>query len=133
MASTRNNCVGMATQALLVGGLGIFAKPPTNWVFMDASSLVQWAQKAVERIDKMNELHDRFALNILGDPELRRTGVPKERTAPTLEEWKKDSDKGIAFYARRKEQIEVIDKALRRYHQVDVNDSWKRLGYLLMI
>jgi hypothetical protein len=38
-----------------------------------------------------------------------------DRTVPTYEEWKKESDKGIAWYGQRKMQIAFIDDHLKEY------------------
>jgi hypothetical protein len=129
MISTENNCAGMVAIALRVGGLGLFAKPPTNRLYQDARTLSDWVEKAAGRIREMNELHDNFQMDILRDPDMRaKGGRPRERTVPTLEEWKKESDKGIAFFARRKDQIEKIDGVIRLYHSLPVDKQWARLG-----
>jgi hypothetical protein len=130
MISTENNCAGMVAITLRVGGLGLFAKPPTNRVYQDVRTLVQWVDKAAGRIEEMNELHDKFQSDILPEVTRAKGGAPRERTVPTLEEWKKESDKGIAFYARRKEQIEAIDSAIRHYHRTPFDEKWTRLGWM---
>jgi hypothetical protein len=131
LISTRSNCAGMVATTLLVGGLGLLAKPPNNSVYQDVRTLSEWVTKAEGRIREMNELHDEFRTAILGNEVMRaKGGPPRERTVPTLEEWKKESDKGIAFYARRKEQVEMIDSAIRRYHRTPLADRWTRLGWM---
>lgn len=115
--STHNNCNGVVVDALLEGGLGHYAAPPSNFVYQDARTLIQWVEKAVERINDMNNarygLLETFRI-------MRR--VP-QRTIPNLQEWKKASDEGIAFFARRKEQIEKIDEYLRLYHWAAKNKN----------
>jgi hypothetical protein len=131
LISTRSNCAGTVATTLLVGGLGLFAKPPNNSIYQDARTLSEWVTKAAGRIDQMNDLHDMFRTAILGNEVMGANGgPPRERTVPTLEEWKKESDKGIAFYARRKEQVEMIDSAIRHYHRTPLADMWTRLGWM---
>jgi hypothetical protein len=131
LISHYSNCAGMVTNALLVGRLGLFAMPPFPVIYQDARTLSEWVTKAAERIRAMNDLHDNFHTSILGDPLiLANGGPPKLRTVPILEQWKKESDQGIAFYARRKDQIAEIDFAISRYHLTSSIDKVKRLAWM---
>jgi hypothetical protein len=108
-----NNCTGVVVDALLNGGLGHYAAPPSNFVYQDARTLAEWVEKAVERIKDMNDTRWGVMATCRG---YRDGGVPV-RTIPTLQEWKKASDEGISFFARRKEQIAEIDNCLSLYHR----------------
>jgi hypothetical protein len=121
--STRLNCNGVVVDALLVGGLGMFAKPPSNCIYQDARTLVEWVEKATGRIKEMNKQHAEIMQVVGGSNDPIRFA---DRTIPTYEQWKKDSDKGIAFYARRKEQIEQIDMYIRLYHRA-LRENNKRM------
>lgn len=109
--STHQNCNGVVVDALRAGGLGMFATPPNNHVYQDARTLVQWARKATDRINEMNQQHEEIMRLVGGSQRL------VDRTIPTPEQWVKDSDMGIAFYARRKEQVAQLDMYIRLYHR----------------
>ena len=129
---TRNNCFGAVVGALLAGGLDLYAKPANNFVYQDGRTLIAWVEKAIPRINAMNDQR------VLATRELYLDGMPMQRRSalpvPTLEEWKKDSDEGIAFCARRKEQVALIDTFLRLYHRaVGEGDRPAQLSALLVI
>lgn len=133
MLSTRNNCNGVVVDALLEGGLGIYAPPPDNFIYQDGRTLARWVEKAVERINGMNLAHRKLAEEITGD-RWTNPGIAPDHSIPTREEWRKESDKGIAFYARRKEQVEQIDTYLRCYHRaVGEQNLRAEINSLLMI
>ena len=128
MLSTHNNCNGVVVDALLEGGLQCYAGPPINFIYQDARTLVQWVEKATSRIKQMNAM-DR-AVRGQGHGS---SGLLPWRTVPTLKEWKKVSDKGIAFYARRKDQVAKIDWTLDQYHRVGPKHTGCRLMLLQVI
>jgi hypothetical protein len=114
LLSTHKNCDAVVVDALLAGGLGWYEPPPGNLVYQDARTLLHWVQKAARRITEMNKQHR----EIMGMLEAEKWADPDfepDRTVPTYEEWKKESEKGIAWYGQRKMQIAFIDDHLKEY------------------
>jgi len=120
------NCCGMVGEAMLVGGLGDYAKPPSNIFYQGANTLRNWVQKAVANINELNS--QREAIGSQADFRAAKPFETPEKPAefsgafelPTVEEWKKASEVKASFrtgIARRKEQIAEIDVLLARYHE----------------
>jgi hypothetical protein len=49
------NCCGMTALALGIGGLSAFATPPSNTVYQGSRTLIEWVEKAVKKINTLNE------------------------------------------------------------------------------
>jgi hypothetical protein len=134
MLSTRQNCNGVVVDALLEGGLGWYAPPPGNLVYQDGRTLIQWVEKAARRITEMNEQHKEIRMQLAAD-KFENPGIQPDRTVPTYQEWKKESERGIAFYGSRKEQIAFIDDHLEGYHRAvqkqDKVAQFRRLFHIL--
>jgi hypothetical protein len=114
LLSTHQNCDAVVVDALLAGGLGWYEPPPGNLVYQDGRTLLHWVQKAARRITEMNAQHR----EIMGTLEVEKWADPSfepDRTVPTYQEWKKESEKGIAWYGQRKMQIAFIDDHLKEY------------------
>jgi hypothetical protein len=129
MLSTTRNCNAVVAEALMAGGLWMYATPPDNTLFQDARTLLRWAEKARDRIEAMNnEYH-----TIL--PQLQRSGKSlntQNPTIPTLQEWQTASDKGITFWSRRIEQVATLDILIRLYHEALARDDDMAQCRLLM-
>lgn len=113
LLSTTRNCNAVVAEALMAGGLWMYATPPDNTFFQDARTLLRWAETARDRIEAMNAEYRTIA------PQLARSGGvlnPQERTIPTLKEWQTASDKGISFWSRRIEQVATLDTLITLYH-----------------
>lgn len=125
MRDTAVNCCGMVGLALLKGGLGNYASPPTNVFFQGAASLQRWIQKGVKRIEALNQQRktimasiDYQRVNAFNDGEQQPDfhGYPD---LPSLDAWKRRSavQEGLKTgFARRKEQVAEIDRLLPLYH-----------------
>lgn len=115
--SKSKNCNATVVEALRVGGLSVYAKPPKNFVFQGTATLVKWVNAAVQKIDLLNRQVEGW---------FNKLGVARERnwldqyTIPSLAEWKSDSRvsaRRSRSFARRKEQVAEIDRLLPIYHQ----------------
>jgi len=126
MDSTAVNCCGMVGLALREGGLGHFASPPTNIFYQGSASLLRWVNKAVARINELND--QRRAIMSTMDYRDARSFVEGEQAPdfhfysdlPSLDVWKKHSavQEGIRTgFARRKDQVAEIDRLLPLYHE----------------
>jgi hypothetical protein len=114
LLSTRHNCDGVVVAALLEGGLDWYEPEPGNIVYSDGRTLIQWVQKAARRITEMNAQHQEIRAELMGD-NMEHPTQPVPRAVPTYEDWKKKSDKGIAWYGQRKMQIAFIDDHIKEY------------------
>lgn len=121
--SPTQNCNGVVVEALLAGGLGMYADPPSNYVYQDARTLLRWVEEACGTIDKLNRQYRKIAKSQAGG---RQGALPiNERRIPTLTEWKASSNEGIAWYARRTDQVASLDELIPIYHQAkSVNNHW---------
>jgi hypothetical protein len=117
MLSTTRNCNAVVAEALMAGGLWMYATPPDNTFFQDARTLLRWAEKARDRIEAMNNEYNVIA------PQLAQSGGLLDlhnQTIPTLKEWQTASDKGISFWSSRKEQVATLDYLITLYHRAHV-------------
>ena len=125
MRSTSVNCCGMVGLALLKGGLGDYASPPTNVFYQGSASLLRWVNKAVKRIAELNDQRR----TIMTSPDYRSVqafndGPQAEdfhgyADLPDLASWKRHSAVQESLrtgFARRKEQVAEIDRLLPLYH-----------------
>lgn len=120
MLSTTRNCNAVVAEALMAGGLWMYATPPDNTFFQDARTLLRWVETARDRIEAMNNEYNTIA------PQLARSGGllnPQEQTIPTLKEWQTESDKGISFWSRRIEQVATLDFLITLYHQAHASED----------
>lgn len=119
--SKSKNCNAAVVEALRVGGLSVYAKPPKNFVFQGTATLVRWVNAAVQKIELLNGQAE-LLYNHVG---LVQVGL-NEMTIPTLAKWKSDSRvsarKTLSF-ARRKEQVAEIDRLLPIYHRQKANNE----------
>jgi len=125
MNSTSVNCCGMVGLGLREGGLGIYASEPTNLFYQGSASLLRWVNKAVKRIDELNQQRKTIMASL---DYQNTTTFPEGKQAadfhffqdlPDLDSWKKRSavQEGIRTgFARRKEQVAEIDRLLPLYH-----------------
>src|SRR5262249_32697699 len=114
MLSTTRNCNAVVAEALMAGGLWLYATPPEHTLFQDARTLLRWAERGRDRIEAMNKEYKTITL------QLARSGgslKPQKPTIPTLQEWQTESDKGISFWSRRVEQVAMLDSLITQYHQ----------------
>ena len=129
MRDTAVNCCGMVGLALLKGGLGDYATPPTNVFYQGSASLLRWVNKASKRIEELNR--QRQAIMASVDYRTVRAftdGAQAEDLhyycdLPDLATWKRLSavQEGIKTgFARRKEQVAEIDRLLPLYHAARV-------------
>jgi len=129
MLSTTRNCNAVVAEALMAGGLWMYATPPDNTLFQDARTLLRWAEKARDRIEAMNNEYNTIA------PQLAQSGGllhPQQQTIPTLKEWRTESDKGISFWSSRIEQVATLDYLITLYHQAhDRSDRWMEYQVLM--
>lgn len=125
MRDTAVNCCGMVGLALLKGGLGDYASPPTNIFYQGSASLLRWINKAVKRIEELNR--QRRAIMDSHDYQAARAFTDGPQAAdfhhysdlPDLESWKRRSvvqESLRTGFARRKEQVAEIDRLLPLYH-----------------
>src|SRR5262249_33550184 len=120
MLSTTRSCNGVVAEALLSGGLWMYATPPDNTLFQDARTLLRWAEEARDRIEAMNNEYNAIA------PQLAQSGGMlnhQKPTIPTLKEWQTESDKGVSFWSRRIEQVATLDTLITLYHQARARDD----------
>ncbi|HEY7311276.1 MAG TPA: hypothetical protein VH643_18080, partial [Gemmataceae bacterium] len=128
--SKTENCTGCVVGALQAGGLDDYFVRPQNKVVQDVTSLFNWAKAAKKRIKLANrremfvdvlmqQLTTKHALWIV------QKGEGVIRTIPSLEEWKKESDKNVRFstIARRRDQIALLDKLIQDYHKATDMDT----------
>jgi hypothetical protein len=131
MLSKTNNCDGVTYQALQAGGLDLFAKMGTNFIYQGARYLRNYVQAAIERIDKLNAMR----AELIG--QLRTataTGAlfREDAKIPELDAWKQLSYVGV--FARRKEQVAAIDRLLPLYHRhKNANEEAEAFKVLLRI
>jgi hypothetical protein len=126
--SKRHNCNGVVVEALLVGGLWMYADPPENLIYQDARTLLRWVEKAKARIDAMNRHYQDLSQDLLGLPPL----ADEDRQIPSLKEWKQDSEKNVRFYARRIDQVARLDELIPVYHKARrAGNNHKALNTLL--
>jgi hypothetical protein len=114
--SKMDNCTGCVVEALRAGGLEDYFVGPKNKVVHDATSLFDWAKAAKKRIKLANRRQkcvDAFMEKLpmkhaVWMAEKHMTANPE---IPSLEEWKKESDKNVRFsaVASRKDQIALLD------------------------
>jgi hypothetical protein len=129
MLSPTRNCNAVVAEALMAGGLWMYATPPDNTLFQDARTLLRWAEKARDRIEAMNNEYNAIA------PQLARSGGlldAHNRTIPTLKEWQTESDKGISFWSRRIEQVATLDYLITLYHRADASGDRPAKCHILM-
>jgi hypothetical protein len=129
MLSTTRNCNAVVAEALMAGGLWMYATPPDNTLFQDARTLLRWAEKALDRIEAMNNEYNTIA------PQLAQSGglLDLEKpTIPTPKEWETESDKGISFWSRRIEQVATLDVLIGLYHHAHARDDRLAEARLLM-
>jgi hypothetical protein len=129
MLSTTRNCNAVVAEALMAGGLWMYATPPDNVVFQDARTLLRWVETARDRIEAMNEEHDVIAQQLAISGRLLGR---QQQTIPTLKEWQTESDKGISFWSSRIEQVAMLDRLIPLYHQARArNDRPMEFHYLM--
>jgi hypothetical protein len=125
MRAGPTNCCGMVGRALQVGGLDVYAPPPSNLFYQGTATLIHWVQKAAARI---NELNRQRAI-LLGSPEFNQApnwtfgdaepDFNYHSELPDVNEWKRRSAVKAGLktgFARRHEQIAEIDRLLPLYH-----------------
>ena len=131
--STKQNCNGVVVEALLAGGLWMYATPPDNTIYQDARTLMRWVKKASERCHEMNEQHK---LIVLSQRQAGEDGprplLGDQRRIPTPQQWQQESEEGIAWYGRRKEQIALLDGIIRDYHSAKAKNDRKKMFRLLL-
>jgi len=98
------NCCGMTALALGIGGLSAFATPPSNTVYQGSRTLIEWVEKAVEKINTLNTQRNL----IRSAPEYANTIAWD--TLPTFKVWEAASKVMIGW---RKDQIAKIDTILK--------------------
>jgi len=137
-ASLEHNCCGMVARALAAGRLYWYAPPPNNQIYMGVRSLYNWCKEGQQAINVFNQAWNQ----IIDKPlityrqggrdmpvmwnEILRQSPP---TLPTFEEWRRSSN--VGWYAKRIEQIAVLDSLIRRYH--GLTDREDRLRSLMGI
>ena len=100
------NCCGMTALALGIGGLSAFATPPSNIIYQGSRTLIEWVEKAVKKIDTLNEQRKLIRSSAeYTDPNLKAWS-----RVPDLETWKKAS---WVMVGSRKDQIAKIDTILK--------------------
>jgi hypothetical protein len=129
MLSTTRSCNGVVTEALLSGGLWMYATPPDNTLFQDARTLLRWAETGRDRIEEMNNEYKAIGPQLALSAGLLN---PHEQTIPTLKEWQAASDKGVSFWSRRIEQVAALDQLITLYHQARARDDRPAECRLLM-
>lgn len=115
--STKYNCNAAVVEALRVGGLAAYAAPPKNYFFQGTATLIDWVDRANAQIVKLNELANRIFRQLKEDA----VDLEQEQAIPTLEAWKRESKAGLL--ARRREQVEQIDRLLPLYHSAKAEDK----------
>lgn len=122
-ASLEHNCCGMVARALTAGRLHWYAPPPNNQIYQGVRSLYNWCKEGQQAIIIFNQawnkiidkhfityLHGGIDVPVGWDDILRQSTA----TIPTLEEWRRSSN--IGWYAKRIEQIAILDSLIQRYH-----------------
>jgi hypothetical protein len=100
------NCCGMTALALGIGGLSAFATPPSNTVYQGSRTLIEWVEKAVKKINTLNEQRKL----IRSSAEYTNPNLKAWSRMPGLETWKKAS---WVMVGSRKDQIAKIDTILK--------------------
>ena len=100
------NCCGMTALALGIGGLSAFATPPSNIIYQGSRTLIDWVEKAVKKIDTLNEQRKL----IRSSAEYTNPNLKAWSRVPDLETWKKAS---WVMVGSRKDQIAKIDTILK--------------------
>jgi hypothetical protein len=125
--SKHNNCCGIVADALCEGGLDFYAPPPGNLIYQDARTLFKWVEKASARIKGMNLVY----ATVRDRNEIR---WERDDRIPSYADWKKESEKGVGFFASRRMQISFIDDYIKAYHlAVRKNDKEAQYHYLIQI
>jgi hypothetical protein len=84
-------------------------------------------EKAKARINSMNQTYA-----MVRDRDEIRWAT--DYSIPSYAEWKKDSEKGIGFFATRRMQISFIDDHIKAYHlAVKKNDDIAQYHHLIQI
>jgi len=130
MRAGPTNCCGIVGRALQIGGLDVYAVSPTNLFYQGTATLISWVDKAVARINELNQ--QRVAL--LGSPEFdhaphwnfgkTQADFSYHSELPDVNEWKRRSDGQASLktgLARRHEQVAEIDRLLPLYHAARQN------------
>ena len=126
MDSAAVNCCGMVGLGLREGGLGSYASEPTNIFYQGSASLLRWVNRAVARINELND--QRRTIMASSDYRTLQSITEGEQAAdfhcysdlPSLDAWKKLSavQEGLRTgFARRKDQVAEIDRLLPLYHE----------------
>jgi hypothetical protein len=95
----------------------MYASPPSNFLYQGARSLRNWVESAAAKIQDMNAQARKVAQQLLTEEPLELDEVKM----PTLEAWKKLSYVGP--FARRKEQVAVLDGLIPKYHEAKRKDD----------
>ena len=123
--STDQNCCGVVVRALLYGGLGRYEEPPCNLLYQGARTLLNWARTAAEKATAKNAAAAQMARHIQAQGPL----TPEQRAIPSLDVWKRISYVGP--FARRKDQVAVIDELIPKYHAADLrHDEGQKFTFL---
>lgn len=128
--SKTENCTGCVVGALRAGGLDDYFVRPQNKVVQDVTSLFDWAKAAKKRIKLANQRQKCIdllmqQLTMKHALWMAQKGGDVIRTIPSLEEWKKESDKNVLLsaIARRRDQIALLDKLIQDYHKATDMDT----------
>ncbi len=113
--SMSKNCNAYCRRALEAGGAGLFKKKPGRCGFQGAKEVAYWAAEVALRIKTINEnlvIFKNLPADLL-DPINQSV---KSEGILTAARWKEISRVGM--FARRKEQVAMIDRCLAEYDKV---------------
>ncbi|MEI8316976.1 MAG: hypothetical protein WCH79_03445 [Planctomycetia bacterium] len=124
--STHLNCAGTVYLALRVGGATFFKGRTFTRFYSTPDGVLKWAREVGTAVQEVN----RAAMTTMARYEAKRAeferkiGRNQQRNPedlPTVEEWKRISHVGI--FARRMDQIAVMDRELEHYHRYVWDDA----------
>ena len=132
--SKKINCTGCVAEALAAGGLGYYAKRPTNLLFQDARTLLTWAEKAQRNLRRLNDTqkqNEQIEATMRG-AEGAFSDIRAWHGIPSLADWKTVSNEGVkSRFASRTEQVAAIDGLIERYHGAAPSDRLTRYALLI--
>jgi hypothetical protein len=130
-ASRYRNCCGTVYLALRVGGATYFESRTHTRFVATPRGVLEWAKQvraSIENINRAGTLTSANNANARAKfcAKIGRNTQRNPNDLPTLEEWKKLSYVGP--FARRKEQIAVMDRELQAYHSSnwDGDDQYRK-------
>ncbi|MCY3015830.1 MAG: hypothetical protein NT171_14230 [Planctomycetota bacterium] len=124
--STHLNCAGTVYLALRVGGATFFKGRTFTRFYSTPDGVLKWAREVGTAVEEVNRAAmttmTRYATKRAEfERKIGRNQQQNPEDLPTVEEWKRISHVGV--FARRMDQIAVMDRELAHYHMCRWDDA----------